>query len=261
GLASLLETHLDVRLSKKYQRADWARRPLPDDMLEYAAADTDHLFELADLLAARLREKGRLAWAEEEYRQLEGVRFEDDGSDPVTRVKGARDLDDRDVTALREALEWRDRIARAKDRAPFRVVGDRTLLAAAQARPRTVDELADIKGMNGSLARSQGEDLLERLRRVEALGPEELRPYPRFQGNGRGRPPPEVEDRLDRLKALRNQRAEELGMSRGTLLPNQVLLEIARAAPDSRDGLRSVPGVRAWQVEALGKDLLERVPA
>jgi ribonuclease D len=152
----------------------------------------------------------------------------------VTRVKGARDLDDRDVTALREALEWRDRIARAKDRAPFRVVGDRTLLAAAQARPRTVDELADIKGMNGSLARSQGEDLLERLRRVEALGPEELRPYPRF---------------------------EELGMSRGTLLPNQVLLEIARAAPDSRDGLRSVPGVRAWQVEALGKDLLERVPA
>lgn len=261
GLASLLEAHLDVHVSKKYQRADWAKRPLPEEMLAYAASDTRHLLELADLLTRRLDAEDRREWALEEYRELETIRFEEDDADPVTRVKGARDLDDREVTALREALDWRDRIAREKDRAPFRVVGDRTLLAAARSRPRTPDELAALKGMNRSLARSEGLALLERFRSVERLAPAELRPYPAPEGNGRGRPPPEVEERMDRLKALRNARAKALGMDRGTLLPNATLMEIALAAPDDLDALRRVPGIKEWQVEALGEDLLDRVPA
>lgn len=260
GLASLLEAHLDVRLSKKHQRADWARRPLSEEMLDYAASDTRHLLELADLLTERLEARDRLEWAAEEYRELETIRFEETEEDPVTRVKGARDLDDREVTALREALEWRDRIAREKDRAPFRVAGDRTLVSAARGRPRTPDELASLKGMNGRLARSEGPKLLERFRRVENLAPAQLRPYPSPDGNGRGRPPPEVEDRMDRLKALRNARAKALGMDRGTLLPNATLMEIALATPGDLDDLRRVPGIKEWQVDALGEDLLERVP-
>lgn len=261
GLASLLKAHLGVAQSKKYQRADWARRPLPADMLTYAAADTRHLLELLDLLEGRLEALGRLEWAEEEYRELESIRFEEDDSDPVTRVKGAHELDDRDVTALREALDWRDRIARERDKAPFRIAGDRTLLAAARRRPRSPSELASLKGMNGSLARAEGPELLERFRRVERLGSDELRPYPPPSGNGRGRPPPEVEERMDRLKGLRNARAEEFGLGRGTLLPNATLLEIAHAAPEDLDELRRVPGVKRWQVEALGDALLDRVPA
>ena len=58
GLASLLETYFDVRLSKKYQRADWAQRPLSTEMLEYAASDTQYLHALADLLGERLETLG-----------------------------------------------------------------------------------------------------------------------------------------------------------------------------------------------------------
>jgi ribonuclease D len=260
GLAPLLESYLDVGLSKKYQRADWAKRPLPEEMLRYAAADTSHLLPLWDVLLERLAAMGRVAWAKEEFRALEEVRFEEDESDPVARVKGARDLDLVELAALREALEWRDIIAREKDRAPFRVAGDRTLLAAARKRPGSVAELAELRGMNPSLARSRGPDLLARFRRVEALENGELQPYPRRAGNGRSRPPPEVEERLDRLKERRNARAEDLGMDRGTLVSNAVLAEIAWAAPDDREELRGVPGVKAWQVEAMGDALLDRGP-
>ena len=79
GLAALLEKFLDVHVSKKYQRADWAKRPLPAEMLNYAASDTRHLHELADLLAERLEAVGRRSWAEEEATLMEALRWNSDG--------------------------------------------------------------------------------------------------------------------------------------------------------------------------------------
>lgn len=258
GLASLLEAHLDVKLSKKYQRADWARRPLPEDMLTYAAADTQHLHELSELLRARLVEKGRMSWAEEEFRELEAVRFDEDpDGDPVTRVKGARDLPTREVAALREALEWRDRLARERDRAPFRIAGDQALLAAVQESPTTPQELAQVKGFNTALARGEGGELIERLQRIKTLPADALVSYPRRERNGRGRPPPEVEELADRLKGVRNSRSEALDIDRGTALSNSMLLEIATLHPRSEDELRAVPGMKGWQVDALGGGLLD----
>ncbi len=87
GLAALLEKYLDVHVSKKYQRADWARRPLPDEMLDYAASDTRHLHELADLLTERLDAVGRRSWAEEESALMETLRWNAEGDvDPVTKI-------------------------------------------------------------------------------------------------------------------------------------------------------------------------------
>jgi ribonuclease D len=257
GLAALLERHLDVRLAKKYQRADWARRPLPDDMLDYAASDTRHLHELVARLSADLERAGRLEWAYEEFAELEGTRWEDEpGEDPVTRVKGARDLGPREITALREALAWRDEIARTQDRAPFRVAQDQVLMEIAERRPQSVDELAAMKGMNTRLAHETGAGLVERLGRISAAGPEQLVGYPRLQRNGPGRPPPEIEEVAERLKRVRNRRAEELGIDRGTLLPNATLIEIARRSPASRGELVEVPGMKRWQVDAVGAELL-----
>lgn len=256
GLSSLLEKHLGVSLSKDHQKADWARRPLPDDLLEYAAEDTRHLLELADLLRERLRERGRLEWARNEFRNLEEIRYEESSDeDPVTGVKGARRLEPRELERLRGALEWRDEIARERDRAPFRIAGDRALLRAATERPEDTGELARTRGFSKVLARARGEELLRRFDEVDRLPSSELRPYPPGP-EGRGRPPPEVEDRTRRLKSARNRRAAELGIDRGTLLPNATLEEIARRIPDSRAALESVPGVKKWQVEAAGDAVL-----
>jgi len=165
GLASLLETHLGVRLSKAHQRADWAQRPLPDELLDYAAADTDHLLRLRNVLLEKLREQGREDWAREEFRGLEETRWEEDGdTDPVTRIKAARGLSPREVTALRVALEWRDGIARERDRAPFRVAGDAALLSVVAARPDSPEALAAIKGISPRLAKERGPALIRQLR-------------------------------------------------------------------------------------------------
>jgi ribonuclease D len=258
GLAALLEQHLGVKLSKKHQRADWARRPLPDDMLEYAAADTRHLRELADLLRDRLARAGRLEWALEECRALEETRWDESEAetDPVAKVRGARDLSPREVAALREALAWRDELARERDRAPFRVAGDQALLEVVVRRPGSVDELAQVSGISPALARQAGHELIGRLARVAALPDRDLVPYPRRPRTGPGRATPDVEERAERLKQVRNRRADELKIDRGTLLPNAVLLEIARTSPTTEEQLRAVPGLRRWQAETLGDALL-----
>jgi ribonuclease D len=56
GLAVLLGKHFGVELDKRHQRADWSQRPLPEALAAYAALDTRHLAELADLFEERLRE-------------------------------------------------------------------------------------------------------------------------------------------------------------------------------------------------------------
>jgi ribonuclease D len=264
SLQALLESRLGVALAKKYQRADWAQRPLSEDMLEYAAGDTRHLVQLADMLLLDLKERGRDAWADEECRMLEEAATaprmageDDEPEDPVVRVKGARDLGPREITALRAALEWRDGLARERDRAVFRIVGDGPLMEAVLRRPADVQELAAIKGFPTALARSDGPELLERLERVARLPDKELRGYPRASRRGPPRPPPEVEALADKLKAARNRRAEEMGLDRGTLLPNATLTAVALKGPRNERELARVDGIRRWQVGAVGDALLK----
>jgi ribonuclease D len=260
GLSSLLERYFGVKLSKQYQRADWAERPLSEGMLDYAAHDTLHLEGLAALMRDRLDEVGRLAWAEEEFRELEKIRWTppDVDEDPVVRVKGARDLSPREAERLRAALVWRNNIARARDRALFRVAGDPVLMEIALQGPRSVDALTRISGMHGGLARGEGPQLLEQLREIDARPESELRPYPRPpKGSGRGRPLPEVEARFQALKEVRTRHAEALGIDRGTLIPNHVLQALADVPPASLDALVATPGLRKWQAALLGDELLE----
>ena len=257
GLSALLETYLDVRLSKKHQRADWAARPLTPGMLSYAAADTAHLLDLRDLLMPRVEDAGRTAWVEEELAVLQDVRWqeEDDGVDPVTRVKKARGLPPRDLALLRTALTWRDELAREMDRAPFRVAGDGALLALVDARPTSLAELAEVKGMPARIVAREGPALLTRLEEAMRIPPDELEPYPRSRDAGPGRPTPEEEERFELLKAARNRTANALGLDRGRVFPNSALMALARGTPDSLPGLVEGGLARRWQVEVVGPAL------
>ncbi|MCH7933151.1 MAG: HRDC domain-containing protein [Gemmatimonadetes bacterium] len=256
GLAALLQKYLDVHVSKKYQRADWAQRPLPAEMLDYAVSDTRHLHELARILIERLEAVGRISWAEEESTLMEALRWNSTGDvDPVTRIKGARNLELRDVALVREAWLWRDEVARARDRAPFRVAGDPALLEVVGERPRNVSALGRIRGFSSQLAERSGKELLDRLEQTDRLDDSELVGYPRGPAGPR-RPSPEVEEIANRLKAVRNEVAVTLGIDRGVLMSNTVILEIAQVNPSSVEELAGVPGVRRWQSEALADRFL-----
>ena len=260
GLASLLKDYHGVELSKKYQRADWAMRPLTEGMLEYAAADTQYLNTLSDQIHTELCARGRESWLVEECQALEkssswAQRSEE--IDPVSRVKGARELTPRQLTALRQALQWRDKLAREKDKALFRIVGDGPLLEAVLINPQHPRELFDIKGFPKGLTRSNGSELVRILESTAQVPESELQPYPSRPRARSRRSSPETEALLEALKLVRNALAEKLGIAKGTLLSNAVLSRVAKANPQNLDSLAEVEGMRRWKIEVVGDSLLE----
>jgi ribonuclease D len=257
GLAALLEKYAGVKLAKEHQKADWSQRPLPPPMLAYAAEDTRHLLALRDALERRLRELGRLDWASEEFARLEALRWTgvaEGDTDGYLRVKGAKGLPPRSLAAFRELHRWRETVAERDDKAPFRVIGNDSLLAVSRTLPATTADLAGLKDLPASLARRHGDALLEAVARARALPESEL---PRLERPVRPPKDPNFDARVERLKAARNRVAAELKIDPGVLCGRTTLEAVARAAPKDRAGLAQVGELRRWQADVLGDALLE----
>ena len=256
GLGSLVEKYLGISLEKKHQRADWAQRPLPADMLHYAAEDTRHLPELRDALHAALAGLGRLAWAQEEFALAQESRWSGaEEGDAYLRTKGARDLKPRELAVLRELHAWRERTAESRDLATFRVLSNEALLEISRRMPSSTAELAEIPGLGPSIIERRGNELLEAVRRALRIEEAEL---PRFPRHPRRPPPdPEFEARVERLKNARDRVAQELQLDRGFLMPRQQLEDVARERPRTRAQLLEVPDVRHWQADALAETIFQ----
>jgi ribonuclease D len=251
GLAALLERYFGVKLDKKHQRADWSMRPLAADMLEYAAQDTMNLLELRDRMREELERKERLSWAREEFRRLEGTKWDDD--DPGSaflRVKGARDLTRRELAVLRELVPWRDELARQMDRATFRVIGNEQLLEIARVQPANRDALSKIRGISRGVLEKQGHEIVDAVRRGLAVPEAEL---PKFPRSPRWDRDSQFDSRVSALKTARDEAAQRLDMDPGVLASRERLEAVARKNPKTREELNQVEELRGWQREVLGE--------
>lgn len=250
GLAALLERYFGVKLDKKFQRADWSLRPLTQGMLDYAALDTIHLLELRDRMKHDLEKADRWDWAREEFALLEGTRWpEEDPANSFLRIKGARDLNRRELAVLRELVPWRDAIARQMDRATFRVIGNEQLLDIARQQPASRDTLAAIKGMPRGLLESRGAEVLDAVRRGLAVPESGLPRFPKAQRWDRD---PDFDARVNALKTVRDAVATKLDLDPGVLCSRDRMEAVARRNPVSLDELEEIPELRRWQRGQLG---------
>lgn len=249
GLAALLERFFDVKLDKKHQRADWSMRPLTADMLDYAAQDTRFLLELKDRMSAELERMGRMEWAREEFALLEGTRWADE--EPglgYLKMKGARDLNRRELAVLRELVPWRDKVAGGVDRATFRVLGNEQLLDIARTQPASRDALAKIKGMPRAILEQRGNELLDAVQRALAVPESEL---PRFPRAARWDRDPDLDARVTALKTARDDAAKRLALDPGVLCSRDRMEAVARRNPEFVEQVAEVAELRRWQVAEL----------
>ena len=255
GLAALLLKYQGVQVDKKFQKADWSERPLPAPMLDYAAGDTAHLIALRDQLEGRLREKDRWTWAEEEFALLTDAPFNlpVDEEPTFLKVKGAKVLKPHQLAVLREVHTWREGLAKKLDRAPFMVLGNEVLIGLATEPPTSVRELAARKGVNERLVQRHGKDIMEAVLRGVSLPREE---WPRLPKPKRWERDDDFEDRVKRLKAVRDKLTAEHDLRPGIVAANQLLMDIARTLPGDVDALAVLPGIRRYQVEHFGSALL-----
>lgn len=251
GLSSVLEAEFGVALNKRYQRANWGKRPLPDDMRAYARLDTHYLIPLRNRLLEELREAERWELAREDFRRLREV----DGHQPADnglaawRVSGSYDLSPQKAAVLQELCEFRDGVAQAIDRPLFKVINDRTLLAIAERTPRNYRELERIPEMSAKLVQRYGRSLLEAVER--GLRAQPLRP-PRAR-----RPDEAYLERLDALLEWRKVTGRQLGVNSDVIMPRDLLTEVAARNPAGKEALGEILAEIPYRLERFGEDIMQ----
>ena len=250
GLADVLAQEFGVALDKRYQRADWAKRPLTPAQIEYARFDTHYLLPLRDRLAEALHSAGRWEEAVEACAHLACTVHPctNGESNGFWGMANARKLEPRQAAALRELFAWRDATARQLDRPPFKVIGDEALLSVARALPQDPDDLRHVPDLPPRLAERHADAMLAALARARTSAPP--------------RPPaseptdPAVLARYDKLRQWRKAAASQRGVESDIILPREIMWEVARKAPRSLQALEPLMPCLPWRLRTYGPSIL-----
>ncbi|MDQ3622093.1 MAG: HRDC domain-containing protein [Verrucomicrobiota bacterium] len=239
SLAALIRKYIGLQLIKGSQKANWARRPLPRQMLEYAANDTRHLHRLTEILETELHRLGRWTWFEQSCERAIGasaVTRERD-LEQAWRVTGSNDFRGRSAAILRALWQWREEEAQRIDRPAFHILHNEQLLQAAAALSRGAE--VEFPHLQGGRRRR----FYTAVELACALAESE---WPKFTRTARLRPSKEEEDRFKELKTRRDKIAAELQVD-PALIASKSVLENLAASPEET-AARMLP----WQREILG---------
>ncbi len=267
ALGTMLEEVLGFRLAKEHSAADWSVRPLPAEMLKYAALDVEVLIELRDALAEQLREQGKADWARQEFAAIAAAPPPAPRADPWRRTSGIHKVRTRRALAVvRELWQTRDEIARDADQSPRRILSDQAIVDAARAEaakppPAGRPQLDRISGFHARYARKYSDRWTAAVLRARQLGEAEL---PEVGGAAAvpGPPPAHRWAERDPVAAARLGAAREAVGSLATahrlpienLLPPDALRRLAweppdPATPETITAALTGYGARTWQAE------------
>lgn len=239
GLAALVEHYFGIQLSKKNQKADWGKRPIPAEMQEYAQGDVKYMLSMADLLVDELKKLGRYDWFLQSCRwnMERGRQRHLAGGQEPWRIKGCGRLDRRGLAALRVLWHWRDDEAAAWDRPAFMVCSNDELLKWSHA----LQEFRTIAPGN-HFHKHRAFRLRKAIDRFQLLDEEE---YPGIPRHERHETDPHFDSILEGWMNRRNAIAEALGLE-PAIIATRYQLE-ALAADKTTAATHLMP----WQLQLL----------
>ncbi len=251
GLGSILKDQFNIQVQKKFQRANWGRRPLPNEMLTYAQLDTHYLITLRARIKAELENVGRWPLAKEDFQrgcQVNPSHHEHNGAN-CWRVNGARDLEPRQLAVLQEICEYRDQIAHSTDRPLFKVINNSTLYNVAEASPTSTRELEAVNGLSHKQVRWLGRGLLAAVQR--GLRAKQTPKLPR-----KPRPSDAYLLRVDKLRQWRKNTGRAMGVESDVVLPKDLLYELAETNPKTFDQVAEIMTTVPWRLAHFGDQIL-----
>jgi ribonuclease D len=239
SLAALVKRYFGLELPKGSQKANWAKRPLPARMAEYAINDVRYLLALAEKLEVDLNGCQRRDWlrqsCERAIEQAAAARVRN--HDELWRVRGSGALRGRAAAVLRALWQWREREAEMADRPPFHILQNEKLLNAAV----TFDsgKVPDYKHFSHRRRQAFRQAAQSALQLAESE-------WPVLQRRSAARPTPQTIRRAEELRRRRDRSAEELGLEPSFIAPRGTLEAIATDSAEAASLL--VP----WQRQLLG---------
>lgn len=254
GLAALIEKHFGYHIDKKYQKHNWAQRPLLEEHLDYARGDTHWLLSLYDILTISLEREKLLDATLEESTILTEKEWNGKGvhDNQFIRLKGFRSLSMTDQKKVRAIWELREEIAEQRDVPSFRIFSNHSIIPLA---------LADIDGSeyNNILRNSPiGWDKSKLQELLLGVDTDE-RPIVMPEAASKPQSGPYTEKILTAIREWRNAKVEREKIDPVIVFSNDQMKEIARTIPQTAEELAQTPGIRKWQCSLYTSEILQIV--
>jgi ribonuclease D len=245
GYGPLVQKVCNTALAKTQVRTDWMHRPLDPEVIRYAADDVRYLAELYRRLHSELLRRGRREWLEEEQRFLsDPATYRVDRTSAWERVKGTDKLKGASCAIAQSVAAWREQTAQELDRPRRRILPDEIVMDLARQRPRSMQVLERMRGLDPGLRKKFGKRLLELVAEAEAQPKEQ---WPRAAPRGL---PADVDDGLvQALSVVLQLRARQGDISAAMLASKSELAALAA-------GDRDLPVLQGWRLELVGEALL-----
>jgi len=252
---NLVNARLGIELPKGETRSDWLQRPLTETQCQYAALDVDCLPEIYLAQREALVQQGRLSWLEEDCDTLlQQYRQEmlGDFSTFYQNIKGAWQLNRRQLAILRELANWRELRARKRDKPRNWIIRDRNLIDIARRMPERIEQIAGMEGIGKQFLRFEAPELLALVSDAAAI-PESQYPgaLPRpLDGSAK--------IQLKRGQQFVEEQAAKLNLPVEVLARKRWLVNILQAMPLEGEADERLPvGLTGWRKPILLPGLLE----
>jgi ribonuclease D len=254
NLAAMVQRLLGLQLTKGHGAADWSKRPMPAEWLNYAALDVEVLLELRAAVAAVLAEQGKAEWAEQEFEFLRTFVAPPTRRDRWRRTSGIHKVrNPRTLAAVRELWTTRDQIAQRRDIAPGRILPDAAIVNAATADPDTPQKLTALPVFGGSRQRRSAQVWLEALARARTTDD-----LPTASEPQTGPPPasrwarrkPEAADRLEAARTGLTELSQRVSVPTANLLTPDTVRRLCWDWQSPEDPTDTAAAVEAFLTEA-----------
>jgi ribonuclease D len=237
GLGSLLDKYLNLSKKDKFQMADWTKRPLTPEMIEYAAKDSRHLIRLKEILSTELKQKNRLDWAVQEFKHLEKTSHE--LHEPsFWDFRGLKKLTDKQRSILKELYDAREYLAKKVNRPVHFIMNSKKLLQFS-INPPTYNEWKNMKGVHPIVRRDSyllDKAVKKGLEKELKMPKQKIKRFTKKQ-----------RDIINKITEIRNKEAEKLGIEPFLIINKEQMYEIVLT--DSLSSLRD------WQKEIISKKI------
>jgi len=249
GLQSLLKDYFNIDVEKKYQRANWGKRPIPNEMLQYAQGDTHYLINLRKILIEKLKIENKWELATEDFNRMTYVDafVNNKNNDHYWKIIKGNSLSQQQENVLIEIYFLRENLARQLNRPPFKVFGNQTIVELAKKMPKNEIQLNNISGLSPKLIQKYGEQILgaitSGLNQVSSIRKERIRPNPLFL------------QKYDALKNWRRIKGIELSVESDIVLPKEHMEQIAYknncGLSDIQEIMQNIP----YRFQQFGKEI------
>ena len=246
GYGTYIRTLLGLDLEKGNSFSVWAKRPLTQSQLQYAADDVVYLLKSYPVLLSKLKKMDRLSWLEDDFAYRESLEYVSDiaPEKAFRHVKRASTLNPRQAAVAREVAAWRQERAIKLDRPRRHILADECIVEIARKKPKSGKELKDIRGLSSYALQNKG-SILEAVQAGMKKLPNEL---PVMKGPDKANI--EIEASAQLARALLTRRAKEYHIAPTVLASNAMIEEFVRTPNESSKLLQG------WRKMMVGDELL-----